>query len=257
MGMQARRVVGWRMGLAAVSCALALVALLASGCKVVTARQTPGAMKVSIEIQAFAQGQSHVSLRFATLANDTVEFVSGETVACDGVFLRYALGFYVGDVPKQPAGGSYTFTYTPASGGASGTPASGTSAGATASGPISLTVPVVDAPVSVTQPASGATLAIPTNAPLVVQYAPAKVANTSVFVLANDSRLHIAAALPQADSGSYSIGADQFSDFQAGPGLVSVSRITDEAVSAGAFGGVTAQFKNVTQVPVVWQAAGS
>ncbi len=256
-GTCTRRMVGWHVGLAALSCALALVALLASGCKVVTARQTPGAMKVSIEIQAFAQGQTHVSVRFATLANDTVEFVSGETVACDGVFLRYALGFYVGDVPKQPDGGSYTITYTPAQGRAADTPASGTSAGAAASGPIALTVPVVDAPVTVTQPASGATVPVPTSAPLVVQYTPAKVANTSIFVLANDSRLHLAAALPQADSGSYSIGVDQFSDFQAGPGLVSVSRITDEAVSAGAFAGVTAQFKNVTQVPVVWQSGGS
>lgn len=253
LGTFARRIMGWRVGLAAMSCALALVALLASGCKVVTARQAPSAMKVSIEIQAFAQGQTHVSLRFATLANDTVEFVSGETVACDGVFLRYSLGFYIGDVPKQPAGGSYTITYTPASGSASGT--SGTSVAS--SGPITLTVPVVDAPVTVTQPASGATVPIPTSAPLVVQYTPAHVANTSIFVLANDSRLHLAAALPQADSGSYSIGADQFSDFQAGPGLVSVSRITDEAVSAGAFGGVSAQFKNVTQMPVVWQVGGS
>lgn len=257
MGLRARGIVGWRLELAALSCALALVALLASGCKVVTARQAPGAMKISIEIQAFAQGQTHVSLRFATLANDTVEFVSGETVACDGVFLRYALGFYIGDVPKQPAGGSYTITYTPAQGSAAGTSGSGASASVAASGPITLTVPVVDAPVTVTQPASGATLAIPTSTPLVVQYTPTKLASTSIFVLANDSRLHLAAALPQADSGSFSIGADQFSGFQAGPGLVSVSRITDEAVSAGAFGGVTTQFKNVTQVPVVWQAGGS
>ena len=254
-GTQMRRLLSWRMGLAALSCALALVALLASGCKVVTARQAPGAMKVSIEIQAFAQGQSHVTLRFATLANDTVEFVSGETVACDGVFLRYALGFYIGDVPKQPSGGSYTITYTPGQASASGTAASGTSA--VSSGPITLKVPVVDAPVTVAQPASGATVAIPTSAPLVVQYTAAQVANTSIMVVANDSRLHIAAALPQADSGGYSIGADQFRDFQAGPGLVSVTRITDEAVAAGGFGGVSAQFKNVTQVPVVWQSGGS
>ena len=259
MGTSMRHRVGRRVGLAAVSCVLALAALLAGGCKVVTARQSPSAMKVSIEIQDFSQGQSHVTLRFATQSNDTVEFVSGETVACDGVFLRYALGFYVGDVPKQPAGGSYSITYTPASGSASGTPGSGTSAGANSgsSGPITLTVPVVDAPVTVSQPASGATVAIPTSAPLVVQYTPVQLANTSIMVVANDSRLHLAAALPQAESGSYSIGADQFSDFQAGPGLVSVTRITDEAVAAGSFGGVTTQFKNVTQVPVTWQAGGS
>jgi hypothetical protein len=209
-------------------------------------------MKVSVDIQAFAQGQTHVTLRFATLAHDTVEFVSGETVACDGVFLRYALGFYVGDVPKQPAGGSYTITYTP-----SQAAATGTSAGATSSGPITLSVPVVDAPVTVTQPASGATVVIPVSTPLIVQYTPVQLASTSIMVVANDSRLHIAAALPQAESGSYSIGADQFSDFQAGPGLVSVTRITDEAVPAGGFGGVSAQFKNVTQVPVVWQAGDS
>lgn len=242
-----------RIGLAAVSCALAVAALLAGGCKVVTARQAPSAMKVSIEIQAFAQGQTHVTLRFATQANDTVEFVSGETVACDGVFLRYALGFYVGDVPKQPAGGSYTITYTPVAGSAAGTPQGSTSAGSGSPGPLTLTVPVVDAPVTVTQPASGATVPIPTGAPLVVQYTPVRLASTSIMVVANDSRLHLAAALPQAESGSYSIGADQFSDFQAGPGLVSVTRITDEAVAAGGFGGVTAKFKNVTQVPVVWQ----
>ena len=257
MGTGMWRVMGRRVGLAAVSCVLALAALLAGGCKVVTARQSLSAMKVSIEIQDFSQGQSHVTLRFATQSNDTVEFVSGETVACDGVFLRYALGFYVGDVPKQPAGGSYTITYTPAAGSASGTPGSSTSAGASSSAPITLTVPVVDAPVTVSQPASGATVAIPTSAPLVVRYTPVQLANTSIMVVANDSRLHFAAALPQAESGSYSIGADQFSDFQAGPGLVSVTRITDEAVSAGGFGGVTTQFKNVTQVPVAWQAGGN
>jgi hypothetical protein len=226
--------------------ALALLAL--AGCKLVTTPQATINVHVSVEIQRFLQGQTHISLRFSDPANNTIEFVSGETVACDGQFLRYALGFYVGDVPRQSDGGVHTFTYTPAASAAS-------TSGATplSTAPVTFSVKIVPAPVTFTQPVNGATVPIPTSAALTITYQPSIQDNTSMYAIASDSRYHISAVLPQPDSGTLTIPADQFADFQAGPGTLTLARQTAEAVGGTQFNGVDVQFKNVTVESIVWQ----
>src|SRR5262245_40381291 len=82
--------------------ALGVVSSAISGCALVTAPQASSAMNVSIEIQHFKVGKTHVSIGFSDAKLNPIEFVSGETVACDGQFLRYEAAHYIGDVPKQP-----------------------------------------------------------------------------------------------------------------------------------------------------------
>jgi hypothetical protein len=203
-------------------------------------------MNVSIEVQAYRQGNAHIVVHFATLRNDTIEFVSGETVVCDGQFLRYSLGSYEGDVPEQSTGGAYTVTYTPSAAAATAT------AGAAGTEPVTVRVPVVDAPVRVIQPTAGATVPVPTSAPLTITYQTSTLDNTQINVLANDSRGHLAWYIPEPDSGTYSMPVDAFNGFQAGPGMLSVARVTSSQVGGTAFGSVRIQFKNITQVQITW-----
>jgi hypothetical protein len=223
-----------------------------AGCAIVTIPQAPGAMNVSVEIQAYQRGSAHIVVRFATARNDTIEFASGETVACDGQFLRYSLGSYVGDVPHQPGGGVYTITYTPgrAPAATAGTAPSGANSDAS---PIVIQVPVVDAPVTVLQPTVDAVVPVPTNTPLTVTYQPSTLADTQISAAASDGRWHVTWYLPEPDSGSYSLPADTFSSFQGGPGLITMARVTSSQVGGTPFGSVRIQFKNITQVPVTWQ----
>lgn len=226
---------------------LGLLACLA-GCAVVTAPQAPGAMNVNIEIQYFQQGNSHITVGFSDAKLNPVEFVSGETVACNNQFLRYSLGSYIGDVPKQPAGGEYTITYTPASGAPS---AAGH--GTLSAAPISIQIKVIDAPVVVTAPQSGATVPIPSSAPLLITYQPATVGNTRISALAADGRGHWTVTLPDVESGTISMPADNFTTFQGGPGVLTVARDTTNSPGGTPFRSVTTHFKNIAQVPVVWQ----
>ena len=230
----------WRRVVAALSLVLALVTV---GCKVVTSPQASGALHVAVEIDRYLEGNTHVSVRFSDQANNTVEFVSGETVACDGQFLRYALGYYVGDVPRQPATGSYAITYTPAGG--SATPAT--------SGPITFKVAVVADDVSIIQPASGATVLIPSSSPLTITYQPSTLSDTSVYATATDSRLHITAVLPQPDGGTLSMPAENFSEFQAGPGAITLARQTSSTIGGTAFAVIEVTFKNLTVESIQWQ----
>jgi hypothetical protein len=239
-----KRLLGHRSG-SLVLAAVALFALLAAGvlagCATVTAPQAPGAMNVSIEIQYFQQGNSHISVGFSDAKLNPIEFVSGETVACNNQFLRYDSNHYIGDVAKQPATGAYTITYTPARGAASGDT------------PISVTVKVVNAPVAVTSPQSGATVPIPTSAPLAILYQRSSVANTAIGALATDGRAHLAIAWPGIETGTISMTADNFTTFQGGPGMLTISRETTNHPSGTPFRSVDTHFKNITQVPVVWQ----
>jgi hypothetical protein len=227
----------------ALAASLALLAWLA-GCAVVTAPQASGAMNVNIEIQYFTQGNSHIMVGFSDAKLNPVEFVSGETVACNGQFLRYDAGNYIGDVPKQPASGQYTITYTPAAGAATATGSAS---------PISVAVAVVDAPVVVTAPQSGATVPIPTSSPLLISYQPSAIANTRINALAADGRAHFTFTLPEVESGTIAMPADNFTTFQGGPGTLTVARETTNSPGGTPFRSVSTHFKNITQVAIVWQ----
>lgn len=232
---------------------LALAAVVCMGlasCTVITKPQAPGAMNVNDEIQYFKDGQTHISVGFTDAKLNPIEFVSGETVACNGVFLRYSVGHYIGDVPKQPDTGTYTLTYTPAQ---SAQSSSATPTTEPVAGPISIAVKVVPAPVVVTQPTSGAPVAIPSSAPLTIQYQPATLANTSVSAFAADGRGHWTFTLPQAESGAIAMPADNFANFAGGPGTLTITRETVSYPSDTGFRAVEAHFKNITQVPVTWQ----
>jgi hypothetical protein len=221
-------------------CALAALALAAlAGCKVVTQPQTPGAMDVSIEVQRYAQGGSHIVVHFGTANYDTVEFVAGETVTCNGVFLRYSLGSYIGDVPRQDDSGTYTITYTPAA----GTP------GASA-GPVTVAAAVVPAAVAVSQPTSGAS--VPINAPLTVTYQPTQLANTSINAVVADARANFDFTWPGGETGTLTIPTSTLSGLQAGPGTLTVVRETTTNPGGTAYHSVVVHFKNITQIPVTW-----
>jgi hypothetical protein len=224
--------------------AVGLLSSALTGCAVVTAPQAPGAMNVNIEVQYFKDGQTHVSAGFSDAKLNPVEFVSGETVACNNQFLRYSAGSYIGDVPKQPDTGTYTFTYTPSRGATSATGSAD---------PISVAVKVVSAPVSVTTPQSGATVPIPTSAPLAITYQPSTLANTRISALAADGRGHFTFTLPEVENGTISMPADNFTQFQGGPGVLTVSRETTNSPGGTPFRSVTLHFKNITQVAIVWQ----
>src|SRR5215471_4696727 len=107
----------------AVFLALSLLAIAATGCATITAPQANANLNVEIRVKDFQQGTTEVITRFADTKNNTVQFVSGETIACNDQFLRYdsgylerllGLGAYIGDVPRIPASGAYKFAYTPA-----------------------------------------------------------------------------------------------------------------------------------------------
>jgi hypothetical protein len=228
---------------------LALVALAAmwlAACKVVTQPQAPGAMDVSIEIQRFVQGQTHVVVHFSTPNLDTVEFVSGETVACDGIYLRYALGSYVGDVPRQGDGGTYSIVYTPAAGSAPATP----DATPASRGPVNVAVEVVQAAVDITQPAPGTS--IPLDVPLTITYQPSDLANTTMSVVVADARGHFDFTWPGDESGTLGVPVDTLSGLQAGPGTLTVVRETSLYPSGTPYHSVVVHFKNITQIPVTW-----
>jgi hypothetical protein len=224
--------------------ALGLVSSAIGGCALVTAPQAASAMNVSIELQYFKEGKTHVSIGFSDAKLNPIEFVSGETVACNDQFLRYEAAHYIGDVPKQPDTGAYTITYTPAR---NATPAAG------GDNPISVTVKVVPAPVTVTAPASGATVPIPTSAPLLILYQPSTVANTKINALVADGRGHFTFTLPQVETGTISIPFDNFTQFQGGPGTLTVARETTNKPGGTPFRSVDVHFKNITQVAIVWQ----
>lgn len=232
--------------LALVALSLALIATLAA-CKVVTQPQAPGAMDVSVEIQRFVQGQTHVVVHFGTPGGDVVEFVSGETIACNGVFLRYALGSYIGDVPRESDDGTYTLTYTPTPAGAAATPGAASSD----TSPITIAVKVVPAAVNVLQPAPDAS--VPLNAPLDLTYQPSRLTNTTISAIVADGRAHFDFTWPGGETGTLGIPQDKLSGLQAGPGTITVVRETLVYPSGTAFHSITVHFKNITQVPVMWQ----
>lgn len=224
-----------------------LLCAVLAGCQVITTPLAPDAMNVSYEIQYYKDGQTHISVGFTDAKLNPVEFVAGQTVACNGEFLRYSAGHYIGDVSKQPNTGAYTLTYTPT---ASAT-ATATSSGS--SSPLSITVKVVDATVAIAQPASGATVPIPTSGPLTIQYQPVTLADTNISALASDARGHFTFTLPQPESGAIALPADNFASFAGGPGTLTLTRETVDHPAGTGFRAVDTHFKNITQEPITWQ----
>lgn len=220
-----------------------------SGCgATVTDALSPAQLRVSIDIKDYHQGTTQVAIHFADHALNTVEFVHGETVTCNGVFLKYDSGFYAqmigygaytGEVPLQPAGGSYTFVYTPAA-----------SAGGSA---ITISVAVVNAPLTLTYPTSDATVPIPRTGSFIARYTPSGLANSVVVGSASDSRAHLTVTLALADSGSVTFNSSGFKDFEPGAGLLSLSRITSSKPGGLPFAAVNVSYENITTIPVIWQ----
>jgi len=229
-----------------------LMGLALSGCTTVTDVLAPSALRVSIDIKDYHQGTTHVAIHFADHALNTVEFVHGETVTCNGVFLKYdssyyarmlGYGAYIGDVPLQPAGGAYIFVYTPTS----------AAAGGGGGSPIKIAVAVVHAPLTVTDPANGAAVAIPQSGSFVAHYSPSGLAHSIVVGSASDSRAHTALSLALLDSGSTRFNATDFKDFAPGAGILSLSRITSSKPGGTPFAAVDANYENISSISVTWQ----
>jgi hypothetical protein len=229
------------------TCAL-LVGL--AGCTTVTDALSPNALRVSVDIKDYHQGTTQVAIHFADHALNTVEFVRGETVTCNGVFLKYDSGYYArmlgygaytGDVPLQPVGGAYTFVYTPA-----------IAAGGSDSA-ITIPVAVVNAPLTLTDPTNGATVAIPRSGSLIVHYTPSGLSNSIVAGSASDSRFHTALSLALKDAGSTTFNAADFKDFAPGAGLLALSRITSSKPGGTPFAAVDVNYENITTIVLNWQ----
>jgi hypothetical protein len=236
----------------AVFLALSLLAIAATGCATITTPQANTNLNVEIRVKDFQQGTSQIIVRFADTRNNTVQFVSGETIACNDQFLRYdsgyverllGLGAYVGDVARIPAGGAYKFAYTPAR----------ASATAPAPDPVVVSVNVVNAQVHVTSPTSGGTVSIPKSAPLTIRFDPVSLANTTILAIATDSRAQTTFTLPQRESGTITMQPEQFNNFNPGPGILSLVRVTEIKQGAGPFNKLTINYENISQFPVTWQ----
>src|SRR5215467_13046858 len=235
---------GWSILLGA---ALISLAAMSAGCgQTITTTLAPAQMQMSIDVKDYHQGTAPVAIRFADSQNNTVEFVHGETVTCDGTYLKYDSGFiahwigygsYVGEVQRRARQESYRFVFTPPQG-----------------SPVSIAVPVVDAPVTITNIASGGTVSLPgAGIPLIVNYKVSGMTNTVLYATASDSRAHTALAVALTDSGAISFKGSDLSQFAPGPGLISVSRVTTTSISGTPFSKVTASFENIVTLPVVWQ----
>jgi hypothetical protein len=227
--------------------ALIVLAIPLAGCgPTVTATLAPAQMQVTIDVKDYHQGTAPVAIRFANLQDNTIEFVHGETVTCDGTYLKYESAFiaqwfgygsYTGDVSRQSPGASYTFQYTAPQG-----------------SPLSIAVPVVNAPVTITNIASGGPVNIPSaGTPFVVNYSESGIPNTNLYATATDSRSHTALALAFNDPGAISFNGNDFSQFAPGPGTITVSRVTTETISGTSFSKVTAGYENIITLPVIWQ----
>jgi hypothetical protein len=105
----------------------------------------------------------------------------------------------------------------------------------------------------VTQPANGASVPIPTTAPLAVIYAPTTIANTTILAIAVDSRAKWFFTLPASETGTLSIPASQFKDFQPGPGTLALVRITTNRPGGSPFADLSVEYQNITQLQVTWQ----
>jgi hypothetical protein len=222
------------------------LSMLLASCATNTNQLAPGAMQVGVDVKDYQLGTTQVAIHFADQHNNTIEFVHGETVTCNGVFLAYDSGFfahaigygaYTGQVPLQPADGKYTFVYTPASGNGNA---------------VTVIVPVVHAPMQIAAPANGARVALPKTVPLVVTYPPSGLASTGIFGIVTDSRGHSASALTLDEPGSLTFKVSDMQNFQPGPGSISLARITTGHVQGTAFASVGTSYENIQTEVITW-----
>ena len=233
-----------RLSVAKLALVCALATLVTACGQTVTDALAAGDMHVYLDIKDYHQGTTQVAVHFGNGKGDTVEFVHGETITCNGVFLKYDSGFfahlfgygaYTGQTTLQPAGGAYTFVFTPKNG-----------------SPSTITVPVVSAPITSMQPGSGASVQVPTSAPLVVQYGPSGVSNSVIGGAATDSRGHLALMFDLTDNGSARFDLSGFKDFQPGPGTLTLSRVTSSKPGGTGFASVDAGYENITTEQITW-----
>jgi hypothetical protein len=119
---------------------------------------------------------------------------------------------------------------------------------------VKVAVPVVAAPVTITNIGSGGTVNIPASGTsFIVNYRVSGIPNTILYGSATDSRAHTALALVLTDSGAISFKGSDFSQFAPGPGLITVSRVTTSSISGAPFNKVTASYENIVTLPVVWK----
>jgi hypothetical protein len=219
-------------------------ATLITACGTVTTPQKIDTMNVDIQIKDYHQGTSTISMHFATQNFSTIEFVSGETARCNQQPLKYesnpiqyllSYGSYIGEVPRQPTGGQYTFTYKPVSG-----------------SDVSIPVQVIDAQVTGTQPAQGATVSLPTETPLKLTYTSSHMSNTVMSVVLTDSRGKFAIIGPAAENGTMAVTPDKLAEFQPGPGMIYFVRITTN-YPASQFHHLKVEYQNITINQILWQ----
>ncbi len=226
---------------------LVSVLLMLAACgSTVTDVLAPSSMKVSMDVKDYHMGTTQVAMHFADAQDNTVEFIHGETVTCNGIYLKYdsnffaqliGYGAYTGETPLQPPTGAYAFSFKPANGAA-----------------ISLDVPVVNAPMRLRDPVQGAQVAIPTaTAPLSVQYDISGIPNTSIAAVASDSRAHIAIAGTLTESGSVAFNSNDFKNFAPGPGNISLSRITHRSLGGTGFISADTYYENIATIQITWQ----
>jgi hypothetical protein len=229
--------------------AAALLLALLNGCATITTSVAPANMHVSIDIKDYRQPTTQVAIHFADVNGNTIEFVHGETVTCNGTYLAYSSGYYAslfgygayeGNVTDQPANGAYTFTYT-----------------APGQSPLTVTVPVVTGGAQFTQPTNNASVPIPTTAPLVVTFQSSGPSSASIAGVATDSRIHIVGSLALSDTGSISFKASDFANFVPGPGSISLSRITSSAPANPGFAELKVSYENITTISVSWTQAAT
>jgi len=222
------------------------VALGLAACGTVTDALQPNTLHILMEVKDYHVGNTTVSIHFADAQLNTVEFVHGETVTCNGVFLKYDISFtdrfinggsYVGTVPLQPKDGAYTFAFTPAGGTET-----------------KIMAKVVEAPVTLKQPASGGIVAIPpVTGGLDITYGPSGLPNSNVIATVTDSRSHLAVSGALSDTGSVHFNGDAFKDFAAGTGNVSVTRTTDSKPDGTGFAAAEIWYENIGVAPITWQ----
>jgi hypothetical protein len=225
---------------------LSVILILAACGSTITDVLAPSSMKASVDVKDYHMGTTQVAMHFADAQDNTVEFIHGETVTCNGVYLKYdsnffaqliGYGAYTGETSLQPSSGTYSFTFKPASGAA-----------------ISLKVPVVNAPMRFSDPVQGAQVAIPTAAaPLTVQYHISGIPNTSIAAVASDSRAHVAVAGTLMESGSVAFNSNDFKNFAPGPGTITLSRITHKSLGGTGFISADTYYENLTTIQITWQ----
>jgi hypothetical protein len=112
---------------------------------------------------------------------------------------------------------------------------------------------LVNAPVHVTYPTNGAAVPLPGSDPLTIRFDPSTLDHTAILAVLNDSQGKFTVTLPTRETGALTVKHDQTQDFQPGPGLISLARVTTRTVAGTAFHQDTVEYDNITAMPIIWQ----